>query len=320
MTEAATAAPVEEAPATTATPTGDTTAVAEGTSKTSATDAANERPASAGQTGSTETEDVPELTALTKEQRKTLGEQLKKLDPEARKVYNQILDGKFQETAAERKQREAAEAKATELKAYADIIDKIEEDPEGTISQLQARFIKPKPGAKVEVSDEEVRAIEASLDEATKPLAKVIAPALRVLLDERLKPIEEREKAAQAKAQEASALSAIEAFAKEAPDWEQFKPQMLAIGDKLGLAKSGLAPGEILRITYTLASSEAKQKAAMKTSAEKILEKVARAAENAEPDTTSVSGARVASKPPASVREAWVQAREALARGETVED
>lgn len=315
MTDA-TAAPVEEAPATTVTAPAETT-TADGAADTSATDAAKERSAEAGQTGSQETEDVPELTALTKEQRKTLGEHLKKLDPDARKVFNQLLDSKLQETAAERKAREAADAKAAELSSVAEIISKIESDPDGALDQLNAKFRKTKANGELKVSDEDVRAIEASLDEASKPLAKVMAPALKALLDARLKPIEEREKAAQEAAQQAAALSALESFSKENPDWKEFEPAMLEIGAKLGLHKqSGMTPGEILRITYTLASSEAKQKAASKTRADTILEKVARAASNAEPDTTSVSGARAARKPPTSTAEAWAQAQEELARGE----
>lgn len=318
MTDA-TAAPVEEAPATPATPQGDTTADA-GAAATSATDAAKERSASAEQTGSTETEDVPELTALSKEERKTLGESLRKLDADGRKLYNRLLDDKFKETANERKQREAAEAKSAELSSFADIISKIESDPEGTLAQLSAKFIKRKANGQAIVSDDEVREIEATLDEASRPLAKVIAPALKTLLDARLKPIEEERKTAKEAAAQARALSVIEVFAKENPDYKEFEPAMIEIGLKLGLhEKPEMDPGEILKITYALASHEAKLKAAQKTSAEKILEKVARAAGNAEPDTTSVSGARVARKPPASTAEAWAQAQEELARGETAD-
>ena len=315
MTDA-TVAPVEETPATSVTATADTTTDA-GTSSASATDAAKSVEADASaKPGSTETEDVPELTALTKEQRKTLGEHLKKLDPDARKVFNQLLDGKLQETATERKGREAAEAKTAELSSVAEIISKIESDPEGTLAQLQAKFVKPKAGSPAIVSDEEVREVEASLDEASKPLAKVIAPALKALLDARLKPIEEREQAATEAAAQATALSAVESFSKEHPDWKEYEAAMISIGHELGLHKSGLSPDRVLRITYTLASSEAKQKAATKTRAETILEKVAKGAANAEPDTTSVSPARVAKKPVGSVAEAFAQAKEELARGE----
>ena len=312
MTDA-TAAPVEEAPATPATPQGDTTADA-GAATTSATDAAKERSAEAGQTGSTETEDVPELTALTKEQRKTLGEQLKKLDPEARKVYNQLLDGKLQETATERKAREAAEAKANDLSKVADIIGKIESDPEGAIATLKALYPSKAKGGKIEVPDEFLKSVESTLDDASKPLAKVIAPAVMAVLGDKLKDIEafvqsQRDNAAQAQAQ-----ADMQAFDKANPDWKEFEPAMLEWAKKIPRGEQ--SNGEYLGALYALASHGAKLKAAQKTSAEKILEKVARAAGNAEPDTTSVSGARVARKPPASTAEAWAQAQEELARGE----
>ena len=312
MTDA-TAAPVEEAPATPATPQGDTTADA-GAATTSATDAAKERSASAEQTGSTETEDVPELTALTKEQRKTLGEQLKKLDPEARKVYNQLLDGKLQETATERKAREVAEAKATDLASVAEIIGKIESDPEGTIAALQARYPGKAKNGKIEVPDEFLRSVESTLDDASKPLAKVIAPAVMAVLGDKLKDIEAFVQSQKDNAAQAQAQADMQAFDKANPDWKEFEPAMLEWAKKIPRGEQ--SNGEYLGALYALASHGAKLKAAQKTSAEKILEKVARAAGNAEPDTTSVSGARVARKPPASTAEAWAQAQEELARGE----
>lgn len=316
MTDA-TAAPVEETPATTATPSGEPTADA-GKTAASATDAAKSAEASApAKPGNEETDDVPELTALSKEERKTLGKALNQLDPEARKLYNRLLDGKFQETATERKAREAAEKKAADLDEYAKIISKIEEDPDGTIAALQARFpSKAKPNGKpAEVPEEMLKAVESTLDDASKPLAKVIAPAVMALVKQELQGVQEYVQREQAKAQEAQALAELQSFEKEFPDWKDFEPAMLEEAKKFKKSE-GATNSEYLRALYRVASADSKAKAASKMSAEKILEKVARAAGNSEPDTTSVSPARVVKKPPSTVAEAFAQAKDELERGE----
>lgn len=314
MTDAA-AASVEDTSATVATAKAETTAT-DATTSASATDAAKSAEASASaEPGKEETDEVPELTALSKEERKQYSEALKKLDPSHRKTLNRLFDEKAKAAAAATKERETLAEQNKSLAGVAEIISKIESDPDGAIAQLQKLYpSKVKPNGKVEVPEEMVRAVESTLDDASKPFAKVIAPAVFAILQQHLKPIEEHVQAEKDKAAQAQAQADFQSFEKDCPDWKEFEAPMLEWGAKI--PKGTQATVSYLKALYTLASSDAKQKAATKTSAEAVLAKAAKGAANAEPDTTSVSPARVAKKPVGSVAEAYAQAKEEAARGE----
>ena len=317
MTDATPAPAAEGTETATVATTTETTAVATPAAATSDTDAANSAEASASaQPGGETSDDAPEVTALSKEERRQYSEALKALPPEHRKTFNRILDFKNKAAADERK-------RAEDLVQVKALVDQIGQDPEAAIKALSERFVKPKQATtetapaqpvKQTVSPEEVQAVEDLLPEESKPLAKVLAPVVKAMMGRQLEPVFADLEARQQQARVDEATRELEAFESEHPDWKEFEPQMVEWSKKIPRA-DGLSMRDYTKALYVLASASPKQAAATKAGVEKALEKVAKAAAAAEPDTSSVSPARVVRKVPSSIYEAHAMAL----RGEEVE-
>lgn len=164
----------------------------------------------------------------------------------------------------------------------------------------------------LQVSPEVLEAVAAQLDDASKPLAPVVAPVAMALLNNQLAPIRQFIEQKQQEAKMAEAQTELAEFAKVRPDWEQYQPSMVEWGAKVPVG-DGMTPREYLEVLYRLASADAKVQQATTARASEVLEKVKKAAQNAEPDTPSVSPASVHVRKPAStVAEAWEQAKQEL--------
>lgn len=258
-------------------------------SKTDATESAASAAVSSG-----ETDALEDLSALSKEERRRYAEHLKLLDPAARKTFNTILTRNSQAFAEERKK----------LGPWAEIAASFERDPEGTLKQIQERL--PKPPGPAKVDPEVLRAIEGQLDDKSKPLAPVVAPIVTALLDTNLAPVRAYIQQQQEQAKAAEAQSALAEFEKAHPDWKTYEDKMVEVGAKI--QPGSMSTREFLDALYTLASADARISKATNERVDSVLEKVTRAAMNAEPDGTSVS-------PASSVRKATkaLSAEEAFA-------
>lgn len=330
-------APATETPASTATPPAATPSPDATATETAAAPATppsdGDTKPEAPKTEATPATDDSDLTALSKEERVKYAEELKKLDPAARKTFNTLLTQKSQSAAEERKAAEAEKAKAASeiarLEKAHEFIQKLDADPDAALAEIQATLEKrkkpaetPKP-AKVTVEPELLKAVEDSLDDQAKPLAPVIAPIIKTFLAHELKPIREHVEAEQTRAATAAAETVLTDFAKAHPDYKEHEPAMLALGKRL--PKGELSDREWLDILYTHASKDKRAKAAedavtaaQKARADEVIQKAAKAAESAEAETPSVASQRVThtTKHPLDFREAYEMAK----RGEQVED
>ena len=288
----------ETAPADSPAPEVDTSVRASPASVTSDTETTAETP----EAEASDTKDVDDLSALTKEERKRYHSELAKLDPGARKVFNGLISQKFQAAAAERKK----------LAAWADVASSWERDPEATLRRLQDAIPKKAPAGPQPVDPEVLAAVTAQLDEATKPLAPVLAPVVAAVLRNELAPVRQFMQERQQEAQVALAQTVLAEFEKERPDWKTYEADMVEWGKKIPVGE-GMTQRDYLEVLYRLSSGDKRVAAAQKERTSEVLEKVKRSAANAEPDTPSVSPASVnVRKAPSTVAEAFALAKQGI--------
>lgn len=258
-------------------------------------------PAATPEADASEPVDVDDLSALSKDERRRYAAELQKLDPAARKVFNTLLTQKSQAAAAERKR----------LAAWADVAQSWERDPESTLEQLRESLPK-RPAGPAPVDPALLAAVSDSLDDASKPLAPMLAPAIVRVFEKLSAPMQQFIQARQQEAQVAQAQTVLAEFEKERPDWKSYEPEMVEWGKKVPVGE-GMSQREYLEVLYRLSSADKRVAAAEKARTTDVLEKVKRSAENAEPDTPSVSPASVnVRKAPTSVEEAYALAKQGI--------
>lgn len=246
--------------------------------------------------------DVDDLSALSKEERRRYAAELAKLDPAARKTFNSLLTQKSQAAAAERKR----------LAAWAEVADAWERDPSATLERLQQALPKKEPAGPAPVDPEVLAAVSAQLDDASKPLAPILAPVVAALLRNELTPVRQFMQERQQEAQMAQAQTVLAEFEKERPDWKSYEAEMVEWGKKVPVGE-GMTQREYLEVLYRLSSGDKKVAAAEKARATEVLDKVRKSAANAEPDTPSVSPASVnVRKAPTTVEEAYALAKQGI--------
>lgn len=290
----------------TATPAPDETPVATEAPAPASEAPASDTAATGGDPGAAavdaDDEPLPDLSSLSKDERRKYSAELAKLDPAARKTFNALLTQKSQAAASERKR----------LGAWAEVADLWQRDPEAALKALQERVPKKAAPVPLNVPPEVLEAVSARLDEASKPLAPVIAPVALALLESELAPIRQFIEGKQQEARVAEAQTELVEFEKARPDYKQFEAKMVEWGQRVPVGP-GMTPRDYLDVLYRLASADAKVAQATTARASEVLEKVKKAAANAEPDTPSVSPASVhVRRQPTSVAEAWEQAKQEL--------
>jgi hypothetical protein len=217
-------------------------------------------------------------------------------------VFNSLLTQKSQAASAERKR----------LAAWADVADSWERDPEATFKRLQEALPKKATSGPEPVDPDVLAAVSAQLDEASKPLAPILAPVVAALLRNELTPVRQFMQERQQEAQMAQAQTVLAEFEKERPDWKSYEADMVEWGKKIPVG-DGMTQHDYLEVLYRLSSGDKKVAAAQKERTSEVLEKVRRSAANAEPDTPSVSPASVnVRKAPTSVAEAYELAKQGI--------
>lgn len=252
-----------------------------------------------------ETDELADLTTLSKEERRQYAEHLKLLPAEARKTFNRILDQKFRSAADERKR----------LGAWATVAESFEKDPHGTLKALQDHVAGKPARAAPQVDPEVMKLIESRLDDSTKPLAPIVAPLVSAIIQHEMAPVRQFIETQRQQAQAAEAQTILVEFEKAHPDWQAYQDVMIDLGAKFKpLVDAGeMSHREVLEAAYTLASAEARVSKAASERVDKVLEKVTKAAANAEPDSSDVSPARsTVRKPPASAEEAYRLAQQGI--------
>lgn len=286
--EATASAPVVE------TPKGDTTAKVEETTKVAE---------------QATTDDLTtDLSAIPLADRQKYAAELAKLDPAARKVFNRLYT----------QQSQAAAAAATRAQAAIDLIEEIKADPEKGIEKLKAK-LAPKPAEHTtvpKVSAEMVKAIEDQLDETAKPFAPIVAPMISAVLEQRLGPIQEWVEQQKKAAELATAATVVAEFERAHPDWNEHHEKMKSLSEEIPIGS--MAPNRYLEVLYNIASGPTRDakaqeeiKKAKTERTDKVIEKAVKAAEAAEPDTSTVQTARVTKRHtgPVTMKEAYEAAK-----------
>lgn len=241
--------------------------------------------------------DPPVETATTDDDGLLTAAEVEKLSEKERGLYEKAQKNytlKTQKLAAERK----------DFEKWKPLIDAISADPEAAIRKLaEERGLKFAEPVTEDTTPEELKFLEPVLSARDKQLEAKIRAELAPL-KEGMDRITSEAIAAETQADEA-------AFEAKYPDYRKLEPRMLELAQDFIPARK-MEGGKYLAILRTLALAETSE--AEKT--KKVVEKINKAAANADPVESGIPNSRVehAIPPPdkRSMRDAW----EAAKRGE----
>jgi len=255
-------------------------------------------------------------------------------DPVAlRKALQGAFTKKTQALAAQRKSLER-------LQEYQGFIDRLEEDPEGTIREFakinNLTLAEAKAAVEGTTDVEATDTIEEALTDFRKDLgpdleylADSLAPAMRKLLervtaatvDKSVKPLREQTNGLVARVADETTQSVLKAFETKHADWKQHEDAMVSLMTKV--QPKGMGELEYLDMLYNLVTRDAweKDKDAQieKAASERVKKRVAKMNEGRSGETTRGTPESQVKKRPVGLP-TFAEAAAAAKRGERFDD
>jgi len=196
-------------------------------------------------------------------------EAIKALPPEAKKHLDGVLTKKFQGAAEARKK----------IEGYAELIEGLETDPDGTLKLLTQTLGKQPdiPGAPAESQ------VKLKLRTALGPELAFLADKLAPAIEDLVNPLQQSVQDTSQKAALLQAEQVLKTFGVTHPDWQQHEAEMTKLAKTI--QPNGMEESEFLELLYTQA--KIKKGVYAGEAAKTVVDQINRAASNSEAPTSA---------------------------------